>query len=187
MSDTSPEPMDPQVGPLLKTRNIMIFGEITQKVAQDVCEKLFLLSAHSDEDIRIFINSEGGDVEASNCIHDMINLIQPDVKTIGTGVVTGAGALIFCAPPRELRYSLPNTRFTLYQPESSIRSPHTDISGEALEMAKMRQRLAEIFSRQTGQSIEKVLVDLENTFWLTADEAKNYGLVGNIIASIQDI
>ncbi len=181
------ESPETQGGPLLKTRNVMIFGQITQKVAQDICEKLFLLAANSDEDIRIFINSDDGDIEACNCIHDMINLVQPDVKTIGTGVVTGGGALIFSAPPKEQRYSLPNTRFTLHMPDAALRSPHTDVSGEAIEAAKMKQRVAEIFARQTGQALEKVLVDVEATFWLTAEEAKKYGLVGNIVDSLKDI
>lgn len=187
MATSENESSEAQTAPLLKTRNVMIFGQITQKVAQDICEKLFLLAANSDEDIRIFINSDDGDIEACNCIHDMINLVQPDVKTIGTGVVTGAAALIFAAPPKEMRYSLPNTRFTLHMPEAALRSPYTDISGEAIEAMKMKQRVAEIFARQTNQPLDKVLVDVEATFWMNADEAQKYGLVGNIVASLNDI
>src|SRR5471032_1507907 len=106
----------------LETRTILLFGEINQKVARDFCEKLILLSAINDNDIKVIINSQGGHVEAGDTIHDLLRFVKPKVKVLGTGWVASAGALIFAALPKENRYSLLNTRFMLHQPSGGIPS-----------------------------------------------------------------
>jgi len=172
---------------LLETRTITIFGEINMKLAQEVTEKLMLLAADSDEDIKIFINSPGGHVESGDTIFDMIRFVKPKVKVIGTGWVASAGALIYAAAERENRYSLPNTRFLLHQPMGGVRGQAQDIKIEAEEIIKMRERLNRIFSEQTGQPVEKVTKDTERNFWMSAKEAIDYGLVGKIINSTDEI
>lgn len=172
---------------LLETRTITIFGEINMKVAREVTEKLMLLAADSDEDIKIFINSPGGHVESGDTIFDMIRFVKPKVKIIGTGWVASAGALIYAATERENRYSLPNTRFLLHQPMGGVRGQAQDIAIEAEEIIKMRERLNRIFSEQTGQPLEKVSKDTDRNFWMGAQRAIEYGLVGKIVHSIDDI
>jgi len=170
----------------LETRTILLFGEINQKVAREVCEKLILLAALKDDDIKVIINSQGGHVEAGDTIHDMLRFVKPKVKILGTGWVASAGALIFVAVPTENRYSLPNTRFMLHQPSGGVGGQATDISIEAQEILKMRDRLNNIFSRQTGQPVDRIERDTDRNFWMSADEAKQYGLVGKVITTQVD-
>jgi len=172
---------------LLETRTITIFGEINMKLAQEVTQKLLVLAADSDEDIKIFINSPGGHVESGDTIYDMIRFVKPKVKVIGTGWVASAGALIYAAADKENRYSLPNTRFLLHQPMGGAVGQATDIAIEAEEIIKMRKRLNEIFARQTDQPLAKVEKDTDRNFWMSAKEAHEYGLVGNIIESIDEV
>lgn len=172
---------------LLKNRTIMIYGEITQDRARDVTEKLLVLSAESDADIKIFINSQGGHVESGDTIHDMIRFVKPRVKIIGTGWVASAGALIFVAPPLENRFCLPNTRFMIHQPSGGTGGAASDIGIAAQEILKMRDRLNRIFSEQTGQALEKIERDSDRNFWLSAEEARQYGLVGKMIRSVSEI
>jgi ATP-dependent Clp protease protease subunit len=170
----------------LETRTILLFGEISQKVAREVCEKLILLSAINDNDIKLIINSQGGHVEAGDTIHDMLRFVKPKVKILGTGWVASAGALIYVAVPTADRYSLPNTRFMLHQPSGGVGGQASDISIEAQEILKMRDRLNHIFSVQTGQPVERIEKDTDRNFWMSADEAKQYGLVGKVISSQAD-
>ncbi len=172
---------------MLETRTILIFGEIDQKMAERVTQQLILLSAISDEDIKIIINSQGGHVESGDTIFDMIRFVKPKVKIIGTGWVASAGALIFSAAPVEQRYSLPNTRFLLHQPLGGIRGSAADMAIEAQEILKMRRRLNEIFARQTGQPLEKIEKETDRNLWMDAKKALDYGLVGHIITNISEI
>jgi ATP-dependent Clp protease protease subunit len=170
----------------LETRTILLFGEISQKSARDVCEKLILLSALNDDPIKLIINSQGGHVEAGDTIHDMLTFVKPKVKILGTGWVASAGALIYVSVPVEDRYSLLNTRFMLHQPSGGVGGQASDISIEAQEILKMRDRLNKIFSVQTGQPVERIERDTDRNFWMSADEAKQYGLVGKVITSQVD-
>ena len=170
----------------LETRTIMIFGEISQKVAREVSEKLILLSSLNDDDIKIIINSQGGHVEAGDTIFDMLRFVKPKVKILGTGWVASAGALIYASVPTEQRFSLPNTRYMLHQPSGGVGGQATDISIEAQEILKMRERLNKTFSIQTGQPVEKIERDTDRNFWMSADEAKAYGLVGKVISKQTD-
>ena len=167
----------------LETRTILLFGEISQKSAREVCEKLILLSALNDKDIKLIINSQGGHVEAGDTIHDMLTFVKPKVKILGSGWVASAGARIYVSVPTADRYSLPNTRFMLHQPSGGVGGQATDISIEAQEILKMRDRLNKIFSVQTGQPVERIEKDTDRNFWMSAEEAKQYGLVGKVITS----
>jgi ATP-dependent Clp protease protease subunit len=170
----------------LETRTIMIFGEISQKVAREVSEKLILLSSINDDDIKVIINSQGGHVEAGDTIFDMLRFVKPKVKILGTGWVASAGALIYASVPTADRFSLPNTRYMLHQPSGGVGGQASDINIEAQEILKMRERLNQTFADQTGQPVEKIERDTDRNFWMSAAEAKQYGLVGQVISSQVD-
>src|SRR5690606_15413635 len=117
----------------------------------------------------------------------MIRFVTPPVRIVGPGWVASAGALIFVSVPREQRFCLPNTRFLLHQPAGGMGGTAADIDIEAREIAKMRERLNRIFARETGQSIERIEDDTHRNFWLGAQDAIEYGLVGSIIANETDL
>lgn len=165
----------------------MIYGGINQAMARDVTEKLVVLSDESDADIHIYLNSQGGHVEAGDTIFDMVQFVRPRVKIIGTGWVASAGALIYAAPPKEDRFCLPNTRFMLHQPSGGMGGPASDVKIEVEQLIKMRQRLNRIFAKQTGQTEERIHEDSDRNFWMTAEEAVSYGLAGKVIHSIDEI
>lgn len=173
---------------MLKTRTILIYGGIDQKMAQRVTEQLLMLEADDNEaPIKIFINSQGGHVESGYTIFDMIRFVRPRVQIIGTGWAASAGALIYAAADTEDRYSLPHTRYMLHQPLGGVRGQATDIAIEAEEIMKMRDNLNKLFAEQTGQPISRVAKDTDRNFWMSAEEAKEYGLVGHIISSAADL
>jgi ATP-dependent Clp protease protease subunit len=120
-------------------------------------------------------------VESGDTIHDVIQFISPTVRILGTGWVASAGALIFAAARRENRLALPNTRFLLHQPLGGMGGPASDVEIEARQILAMRQRLSDIFAQATGQTREKILRDTERNHWMSAEEARAYGLVGSIV------
>lgn len=172
---------------LLKGRTIIISGEITQDVAARVAAQLLILQELGDEPIKIFINSQGGHVEAGDTIHDMIRFVKPKVIIIGTGWVASAGITIYLAAEKQDRYSLPNTRYMIHQPLGGVRGQATDIQIEAEEMIKIRRRINRLISERTGQALEKVEKDTLRNYWLDAEEAKEYGIVQQIINNYDEV
>ena len=174
---------------LLKQRKVLIFGAIDDKVARDVTGRLLALSGASSDPIDVYVNSPGGHVESGDTIHDMIRFVDSvaPVRVIGTGWVASAGALIYLAGRKERRLCLPNTRFLLHQPMGGVRGPAVDIGIEAREIVKMRERLNRLIARETGQPYEKVEVDTDRNYWLSAEEAIAYGIVGRVIRSLADL
>ncbi|HET9133214.1 MAG TPA: ATP-dependent Clp protease proteolytic subunit [Gemmatimonadales bacterium] len=173
---------------LFQARQIIISSDISQKLAERVTAQLLAMAtADADKPITLFLNSQGGHVEAGDTIHDMIRFVKPPVRIVGTGWVASAGALIYVSVPLAQRYCLPNTRFLLHQPAGGAGGTAADIAIEAREIVKMRERLNAIFARETGQTIAQIEEDTHRNFWLGAEEAKAYGLVGSIIASQGDL
>ena len=174
---------------LLKGRKVMIFGEINDKVARDVVARMLTLAEESTKPIDIYVNSPGGHVESGDTIHDIIKFLQTSVpiRMVGTGWVASAGAHIYLAAEKKLRFCLPNTRFLLHQPLGGIRGQATDIDIEAREIIKMRERLAQITAAETGQPIERVRRDCERNYWMSAREAIEYGMVHKIITAIEEL
>jgi ATP-dependent Clp protease protease subunit len=172
---------------LFKSRTVLIFGDIDMKMAERVSAQLLAYSAQGDGDIRVMINSPGGHVESGDTIHDMIRFCGPRVKMIGTGWVASAGAHIFIGAERQNRYCLPYTRFLLHQPMGGVAGPASDISIEAEEILKMRERLNREIAKETGQSFERVVQDTDRNFWMSAEEAKEYGLVHKIVARADQV
>jgi len=172
---------------LFKARRILIFGEINQALAKDVVQKLIAMADESDDDILVLINSQGGHVESGDTIFDVIRFVTPRVKILGTGWVASAGAHIYLSVPREDRFSLPNTRYMLHQPAGGVRGQASDIGIEAEEIVKMRHRLNQVIADQTGQPLDKVEKDTDRNFWMSASEAREYGVVGHIVSSQSEI
>jgi ATP-dependent Clp protease protease subunit len=172
---------------LLKTRAIIISGEITQEVAARVTAQLLILQELGDEPIKVFINSQGGHVEAGDTIHDMIRFVKPKVIVIGTGWVASAGITIYLAAAKQDRYSLPNTRYMIHQLLGGVRGQATDIQIEADEIVKVRRRINKLISEGTGQALEKVEKDTQRNYWLDAQEAKEYGIVQQIITRYDEL
>ena len=184
-------PPEPQVSPvpqaLFKARTVLIFGEVDMKLAERVTAQLLAMAAESDADIRVVVNSPGGHVESGDTIHDVIKFVGPRVKMIGTGWVASAGAHIYIGAQRENRFALPQTRFLLHQPLGGVAGPVSDISIEAHEIMKMRERLNRTMARETGQPYEKIVADTDRNFWMSAEEAIAYGLVSRIIKNEKEV
>jgi ATP-dependent Clp protease protease subunit len=172
---------------LFDSRTILIHGEVNSKLAQEVSAQLLAMAGESDEDITLYIHSQGGHVESGDSIHDMIGFVKPRVKIVGTGWVASAGVHIFLAVPVEDRYCLPNTRFLIHQPLGGVGGPASDIRIEAEEIVKTRERLNRVIAEQTGQSIEKVAEDTDRNHWMSPEEARDYGIVGTIIKSVSEL
>lgn len=177
------EEKNPMMLKLLKQRTILIYGEINQDLAKSVTEQFLYLSAVSDDPITMFINSQGGHVESGDTIHDVIRFIKPKVKMIGTGWVASAGITIYLAADKKDRYSLPNTRYMIHQPAGGVQGQSTEIQIEAKEILRMRKRVNKLIAKATGQTLEQIEKDTDRNFWLSAEEAKDYGIVGKIVES----
>ncbi|MDZ4741671.1 MAG: ATP-dependent Clp protease proteolytic subunit [Alphaproteobacteria bacterium] len=170
---------------LFKARTVMIFGEVDTKMAERVTANLLALMADDpNKDIKIVIHSPGGHVESGDTIHDMVKALRPRVKMIGTGWVASAGTHIYLGADRAHRFCLPNTRFMVHQPAGGIRGTASDIQIEAEEILKALDRINRTIADETGQPLSKVKDDTDRNFWMSAEEAKAYGLVSRIIERI---
>jgi ATP-dependent Clp protease, protease subunit len=172
---------------LYENRTIVLCGEIDADLAKRVVEQLLALSFDSTDPITMYLHSPGGHVESADTLFDMISFIPAPISIVGTGWVASAGAHIYVAAPKESRYCLPNTRFLLHQPMGGGGGRATDLEIEAEQILKIRARLNKIIADKTGQPIKRVEKDTERNFWMTAEEAKEYGLVGKIISSISEL
>ncbi len=172
---------------LFKSRTVLIFGEIDMKLAERVTAQLLAHAEEGKDDIRVIINSPGGHVESGDTIHDVMRYVGPKVKIIGTGWVASAGAHIFLGAEKENRYCLPNTRFLLHQPLGGVRGQASDISIEAEEILKMRERINRLIARETGQSYDRIVKDTERNFWMGAEEAKAYGIVSRVVNKADEV
>jgi len=178
---------DPVGERLFTGRKVLICEEINQTMAKKVSAQLLALAEASDDDIVLFINSQGGHVEAGDTIHDIVQFIAPRVKVIGTGYVASAGTHIFLAAAKEDRFCLPNTRFLIHQPSGGVGGQASDIAIQAQQIIAMRERLARIIAAQTGQPIERVRIDIERDNWMTTAEAIEYGIVSRVLHHSSDL
>jgi ATP-dependent Clp protease, protease subunit len=190
--EDEPEAQSPPPGPmaekaLFKARVVALTGEVNDRQAKRVCESLLALAAESDDPITFVVSSPGGHVESGDMIHDMIKFVKPRVKMLGTGWCASAGALIFAAAPRQDRFCLPNTRFLLHEPRGGVGGAASDVEIQAKEIIKMRERLNKIFAAATGQPLDRIKQDTDRDYWMGAEEAVAYGLVGKIISSSAEL
>ncbi len=172
---------------LFNSRTVLVVGEINDRIARTTTERLLAMAAESDDPITMIVSSPGGHVESGDMIHDMVKFIKPKVKMVGSGWCASAGALIYVSAEKEDRVCLPNTRFLLHEPRGGIGGSASDIDIQAQEVIKMRERLNRIFADATGQSYEQIVKDTHRDYWMSAEEAKDYGVVSRIISNISEL
>lgn len=172
---------------LFKARALTIFGEINDRLARTMTERLLALAAENSKPITIYISSPGGHVESGDVVYDIIKFIEPEVRVVGTGWVASAATTIYLAAKKENRYALPNTRFLVHQPMGGSRGSASDIKIQAEQIVKMRARINKLIADETGQSLERVAKDTDRDYWMTVDEAIEYGIVGKSIRSMSEI
>ena len=172
---------------LLKTRSILLSGEINKDSADKLIKDLIVLEAESSEPVRIYINSPGGDVDAGFAIYDMVRFVSCPVIMIGMGLVASAAALVLLAVPAERRIALPNSSYLIHQPLSEMRGNATEIEIHAAQLEKMKAKLNRIIAEATGTDLEKVSVDTDRDYWLSAEEPLSYGLVSKIAAKREEL
>jgi ATP-dependent Clp protease protease subunit len=173
---------------LWKSRIVMVTDEVNKKMAQSVIAQLLLLEQEDPEkDIKVFINSPGGDADAGFAIFDMMKYIKPKVINICAGVAASAAVLILLGAERENRVSLPNSRILIHQPSTGVHGTASDIQIEASEILKCREKINRMIATETNQEFEKVENDTKRNYWMSADEALEYGLISKIIKTNGDI
>ena len=172
---------------LLKTRSIMVSGEINKDSADAFIKQLLVLDSESNEKITVYINSPGGDVDAGYAMFDMVRFVSSPVLMVGCGLVASAAALLYLAVGKDRRYALPNSSYLIHQPMSGMKGVATDIQIHARQMVKLRAKLDGVIAEQTGQSVEEVSRDTERDHWLDSAEAQAYGIVGKIVTRKTDL
>jgi ATP-dependent Clp protease protease subunit len=185
--DTKQAANDPLIAKMLKTRTILLSGEIDKDLAEKTIRQLLLLEDMGDEPIRIFIDSPGGDADAGFAVFDMIRFVKPKVYTIGMGLVASAAAIVQLASPKELRFGLPNSHYLIHQPLSGIRGVATDIEIHARELEKLREKINRLISEETGLPADQVEKDTDRDYWMNAEEAAKYGLISRVIIKRDEI
>lgn len=170
----------------LKTRTILLTGEIDKDQGEKVIRQLLLLEGFGSKPINLFIDSPGGDVDAGFAIFDMIRFVRCPVWMVGMGLVASAGALILLAAPKERRLGLPNSHYLIHQPLSGIRGVATDIEIHAKEIERARDRINKIIADETGQTLERVQKDTDRDYWMNSEEAQAYGLLSRIVSKREE-
>lgn len=175
------------IGHLLKTRTIVLSGEVNQELAERIISQLIILDNDSHDPIKMLITSQGGHVDSGYAIHDVMGYVESPIYGIGAGWVASIAVPILFGAPKENRLSLPNTRFLLHQPSGGAGGQLQDIRIEAQEIIKLRKRINKLIAEETGQPEEKVERDSDRNFWMSADEAKEYGIITRIINTASDV
>jgi ATP-dependent Clp protease protease subunit len=167
---------------LLRERVIFLVGPVNDMTANlVVAQLLFLESENPDKDISLYINSPGGSVSAGLSIFDTMQFIKPDVSTLCMGLAASMGAFLLAAGAKGKRFALPNSRIMIHQPSGGAQGQATDIEIQAREILKLRESLNRILSERTGQSLEKIRNDSERDYFMSGTEAKEYGLIDQVL------
>ncbi len=168
---------------LLKERVVFIVGEVNDQTANlVVAQLLFLESENPDKDISFYINSPGGSVSAGLAIFDTMNFIKPDISTLCMGMAASMGSFLLMAGAKGKRFALPNAKVMIHQPSGGTHGQATDIEIHAREIIRTREQLNKIYADRTGQPVEKIASDMERDRFMSADEAKDYGIIDHVIA-----
>jgi ATP-dependent Clp protease protease subunit len=171
---------------MLKTRTILLSGEINKDLAEKTIRQLLLLEHAGEDPVRIFIDSPGGDADAGYAIFDMIRFVKTPVWTVGMGLVASAAAIIQLASPKERRLGLPNSHYLIHQPLSGIRGVATEIEIHARELDKLREKINRLIAGETGVPLDQVEKDTDRDYWMNAEEAVKYGLISRIVTRRED-
>ncbi|MDH6370425.1 ATP-dependent Clp protease protease subunit [Paenibacillus sp. PastF-3] len=170
---------------LLKDRIVFVGAEIEDQLANSVVAQLLFLSAEDpDKDIHMYINSPGGSVTAGLSIYDTMQLIKPQVNTICTGMAASFGSLLLLAGAKGKRYALPNSEIMIHQPHGGAQGQASDIAIRAKRILKLREVLVQITADRTGQTVEKVMQDMDRDYYMSADEAVEYGIIDKVITNL---
>ncbi len=173
---------------LLKDRIVFIGSAVDDHMANlIIAQLLFLESDEPDQDIYLYINSPGGQVSSGMAIYDTIQYIKPDVQTICIGQAASMGAMLLAAGAPKKRFALPHSRIMIHQPSGGFQGQHTDIEIQAKEITRIRAILDSILAKHSGKSVDQVNKDTERDHYLTADEAKTYGLIDNVISNRDEV
>ena len=172
---------------LLKIRTVIVNGQIDESLAEKVMAQLLVLDGDSHEPIRVIITSQGGHVDSGYAIYDVLRYVESPVITIAAGWVASIAVPIFLGAEKKSRYSLPNTRFLLHQPAGGVGGQASDIRIAAEEILKLKARLNQLIAEETGRAPEAVAEDCDRNFWMSAEDALEYGIVSKIIRSAREI
>jgi len=172
---------------LFKSRSLTIFGEINDKLARSITERLLALAAESDDPITLYISSPGGHVESGDVVYDIIKFIKPPVRVIGTGWVASAATTIYLAADKDKRFALPNTRFLIHQPLGGSRGDATDIAIQAEQIVRTKARINQLIAKETGQPLDRVAKDTDRDYWMTVEEAVSYGIVSKVVYAADEL
>jgi len=173
---------------LLKTRSVMLSGEINKDLSEKIINQLLILEQDdSEKEIKIFINSPGGDVDAGYAIYDMVRFISCPVLMIGTGLVASAASLVLLAVDKERRVGLPNSTYLIHQPMSGMKGVASDIEIYSKQIEKLRLKLDSVIANATGKTVEEVKKDTERDHWLFSEEALEYGLISKIVTNRSEL
>ena len=168
---------------LLRERVIFLVGPVNDQSANVVvAQLLFLESENPDKDISLYINSPGGSVSSGLSVFDTMNFIKPDVSTLCMGIAASMGAFLLAAGAKGKRFALPNSRVMIHQPSGGAQGQATDIEIQAREILKLRESLNQILAERTSQPIEKIRADSERDYFMSSGEAKDYGLIDEVIS-----
>ncbi len=193
MNDTdeaTPKPVlpgDAVLSRMLKIRTVLLSGEIDHDITERAISQLLILDADSHDPIRVIISSQGGHVDSGYAIHDVLRYIESPIVTLGAGWVASIAVPILLSAEKASRYSLPNTRFLLHQPSGGAGGQASDIRIAAEEILKLRARLNQLIADETGKTSEQIGEDSDRNFWMSAQEAVEYGLVSRIIQHSSEI
>jgi len=172
---------------LLRERIIFLGSEVRDQNANAICAQLLLLSAEEpNADIFLHINSPGGSVDAGMAIYDTMNYIPNDVATVSMGLAASMGQFLLCAGAKGKRYALPHSRIMMHQPSSGMGGSASDIKIQAQQSLHIKKVLLELIAQHTGQTIEQIETDADRDRWFTAEQAKDYGLVDQVITSARE-
>lgn len=170
-----------------KQRTLFISEEVSPKLTRKLVPALLWLDSKNDDPIRLFINTPGGSADDGFAIYDAIKFIRSPVLCITNGLNASAGTVILLATPKERRFSLPNSRIMIHQPSSGVRGKASEIEITADEILKLRRRCNELIASETGKSVEEVEKHTNRDYWMSPEEAKEYGLIGEILTSLNDL
>ena len=178
----------PIVRKLLDHRTVLLCGPVTDDLAREILAQLLVLdAADAAKPIRVYVNSPGGSVDAGYAIYDMMRFVRAPLYTICAGLAASAATVILLGAAKDRRYTLPNTRFLLHQPSTGMQGTASDVAIGAKEILKLREKVNRLLAAETGQKLERIAEDTHRDYWMSAEEAREYGLVTHIVASVADL
>jgi ATP-dependent Clp protease protease subunit len=175
----------PIIRRLLDHRTVLLCGPVTDDLAREIMAQLLVLdAADAVKPIRVYINSPGGSVDAGYAIYDMMRFVRAPLYTVCAGLAASAATVILLGAAKDRRYTLPNTRFLLHQPSTGMQGTASDVAIGAREILKLREKVNQLLAAETGQPLDRIREDTHRDYWMSAEEARQYGLITHIVESV---